>query len=400
MQQQNKQTSLKTPVEAQPNEIRQGFGWFEYMRANHPVVYDEQGGGWNIFCYDDVYQILMDPATFSSEDVPNFSRNAFLRETIVALDPPVHRRLRYLANQAFTRADITRIANNAIPLTQTLFDQMREQKEVETVNDFAFPLTMRAIAVMLEVPEQDWHLVKNWARGTDADTPPQTREEATESQNRMGQQIYDYFTDVLTERRREPREGLLSDLIAAEVNGERLTDDEILKFCVLLVVAGQETVQNLLINALYCFTRFPSSLDHLMQHPDSIPSALEEVLRYLPPFWISVRRTTTDTVLRGQRIPANTIVQAWNASANRDSMYFSNPNHFDILREPNRHLTFGHGIHFCLGAPLARLETRIIFEMMFKQFKSIQRISNDPIDMGSGPLYNIDALPLRFEPRG
>ncbi|GCE07404.1 cytochrome P450 [Dictyobacter aurantiacus] len=399
MQQQNKQAQPARAVGTPFDEIGQGFGWFEYMRANYPVSRDENGG-WNIFRYDDVYQVINDPVTFSSEDVPNFSHNAFLRETIVALDPPVHRRLRYLANQGFTKAAITRIANNAIPLAQTLFDQMREKKEVEIVSEFTFPLTTRAIAVMLEVPEQDWPLVVHWVRGTDKDTPPRSREEASIEQNRMGQQVYDYFKDKLTELRRQPHEGLLSDLIAADVNGDRLTDDEILKFCVLLVVAGQETVQNLLNNALYCFTRFPATLDHLMRHHEAIPSALEEVLRYLPPFWISVRRTTVDTVVRGQHIPAKAIVQAWNASANRDPEYFPDPNRFDILREPNRHLTFGYGIHFCVGAPVARLESRMICQMLFQQFKSIERVSNDPIPMGPGPLYHVESMRLRFEPRG
>jgi Cytochrome P450 len=398
MQQQNNYSRGFTSLPTQSTEeALQGFEWLAYMRANHPVTYDMQKNCWHIFRYDDVYRVITDHTTFSSENVPSFAENIFLCDTVVAQDPPNHRRLRNLINQAFTRQAITQLADPVTHITQDLLNKVLPQGKMDVVSDLAFPLTICMVGVILGVPHKDWPLIGRWAKVSDDHSSSKTPEDATLARNRIGQEMYDYFSQLLAESRREPRDGLITALSTVEINGEGLNDDELLKFCVLLVVAGQETVQNLLVNALYCFTQYPESLDRLIQHPELIPTAIEEVLRYLPSFWITGRRTTTDTELGGQHIPARSLIQAWNASANRDSAHFPDPDRFDIQREPNHHLSFGHSIHFCIGAPLARMEARIVLSMMLNQLKNLQRVPNAPIDISMGPAYRIYSLPIMFE---
>lgn len=209
--------------------------------------------------------------------------------------------------------------------------------------------------------------------------------------------MYDYFSALLAERRRSPREDLISALSVAEIDGERLSESDLVKFCILLLGAGQETTKNLIANAIYCLTEFPQARELLIKQPELMPGAIEEVLRYMPPVWFTLRRTLTETELGGQLIPANAVVQVWQASANRDPAHFPNPNQFDIQREPNRHLTFGHGIHFCIGAPLARLEARVVLPMMLDQLSQLQRKSTQSLMVRAGIVYVIQALPILFQ---
>jgi cytochrome P450 len=379
-------------------ETRQYFDWFADMRAKHPVVYDEQTHFWQVFRYDDVNRAITDHATFSSEAIPGFSDSTFLDETIVAKDPPDHRKLRNLVNLAFTPRAVNHLSERITQITQELLDAVLAQGRMDVVSDMAFPLPAKAIALLLGVPDEDWDIFRRWARGPEGNPTSQTREQAMRSFRDMQQQMYDYFVDLLAARRRSPRGDLLSDLSVAEIDGARLSESELVKFCILLLAAGQETTKNLIANALYCFTEYPDIREQLIQNPDLMPSAIEEILRYLPPVWYVFRRTKTEVELGGQRIPANAIVQAWDASANHDASVFADPERIDIQREPNRHLTFGHGIHFCLGAPLARLEARVVLPMMLEQLKQIQRASDAPIMVRAGLVYVIQSLPITFQP--
>lgn len=398
MPQQQQPGSAAPPVMPPMGENLQGFKWFAYMRNHHPVLLERQDNLWNVFRYDDVFQVITDHHTFSSENVPTFSSNIFLRETIVSQDPPNHRRLRHLINQAFTKNAIARMTDRISQATQMRLDQLLPQGKMEFIADLAFPLTTTLIALLLEIPEEDWHLVYRWVKGGATGAPVHSYEEIIQAHNRTAQEMYDYCSRLLAQRRREPREGLITALSDARNNEDSLSDDELLKFCVLLLVAGQETMQHLLTNTIYCLTTYPAALDQLIQQPALLPSTIEEVLRYLPPFWMTVRRTKVNTMLAGQPIPANAIVLAWNASANRDRAYFSHPGRFDIQRNPNHHLSFGHGIHFCLGAPLARLEASIILPLLLTQLKHMRRVPNTSINMGVGPIHKLKALPILFDP--
>ena len=363
------------------------------MRTQHPVFYNERMHLWQVFRYEDVSAVITDYNRFSSQAFG--VTGSFLKDTLIEKDPPDHRKLRNLVNLAFTPRAVARLSDRITQITQELLDQVRLQGKMDIVSDFAFPLPAKVIAELLGVPSEDWDIFQRWARVDSAD-PNLTRQEAGRS---MQEEMSDYFSKLLEERRRAPREDLISALSTAEVDGERLSEYELVKFCTLLLAAGQETTKNLIANAIVCFTDYPDRMERLIREPALMPTAIEEVLRYLPPVWFLFRQTRTDVELAGQHIPANQLLLAWTASANRDPAQFPDPDRFDIEREPNRHLAFGHGIHFCVGAPLARLEARIALPMMLEQLRNIQRVEGFPITVHTGIVFVIRSLPITFQPQ-
>jgi cytochrome P450 len=374
------------------SEIPQTFAWFEEKRANTPVFQDEQMPFplWQVFRYEDVLTVISDYHRFSSQA---FAFNGgFLADTLIAKDPPDHRKLRNLINQAFTPRAVARLSDRITQISQELLDAGREKGEMDVVSDIAFPLPAKVIAEMLGVPGEDWNIFQRWARMENGPSRSAQQERRT-----MQVEMADYFSRLLAERRRSPREDLISALSVAEVDGERLSEHELVSFCTLLLAAGQETTKNLIANALVCFTDHPETMQRLIREPDLMPKAIEEVLRYLPPVWFLFRKTTTEVELAGQAIPANQMVLAWTASANRDAAQFPNSDTFNIEREPNRHLAFGHGIHFCVGAPLARLEAKIVLPMILEQLKNIQRVRDVSVMVHTGIIFVIRSLPITFE---
>jgi len=372
-------------------EIPQTFSWFEEMREHNPVFKDERTRLWQIFRYEDVLSILTDYSRFSSQAY-EFT-GGFLANSLIAKDPPDHRKLRNLVNQAFTPKAVARLSDRITQITQELLDEVRHKGKMDIVSDIAFPLPAKVIAELLGVPAEDWDIFQRWARVDASDAA--SRRESGQS---MQEEMFSYFTKLLEERRRSPREDLISSLSVAEVDGERLSQPELLSFCTLLLAAGQETTKNLISNAIVCLTDNRESMERLIREPALIPSAIEEILRYLPPVWFLFRQTKTDVELAGQHIPANQVVLAWTASANRDPARFTDPARFEIEREPNRHLAFGHGIHFCVGAPLARLEAKIALPMMLQQLTNLQRVEGVPIMVRAGIVFVIRSLPVTFQP--
>ncbi len=373
-------------------EIPQTFSWFEEMRVNHPVFYDERTHLWQVFCYEDVLAVLTDYARFSSQAYE--LTGGFFHNTLIAKDPPDHRKLRNLVNQAFTPRAVARLSDRITQIMQELLDRVRLKGKMDIVSDIAFPLPAKVIAELLGVPSEDWNIFQRWAR-VDSSDPATARQDAGRP---MQEEMFGYFSTLLEERRRAPREDLISTLSTAEVDGERLSEPELLSFCTLLLAAGQETTKNLIANAIVCLTDYPDTMERLVREPALMPPAIEEVLRYLPPVWFLFRQTRTDVELAGQHIPANQVVLAWTASANRDMARFRDPDRFDIEREPNRHLAFGHGIHFCVGAPLARLEAKIALPMMLEQLRDIRRVEGVPITVHTGIVFVIRSLPVTFQP--
>ena len=370
-------------------ETPQTYAWFEEMRSSDPVFYD--GRTWHAFRYEEVSQVMTDYTHFSSQAFG--LTGSFLQNTLIAKDPPDHRKLRNLVNQAFTPRTVARLSDRIARVTQELLDEVKSRGKMDVVSDIAFPLPAKVIAEMLGVPPEDWDIFQRWAR-VDSSDPAASRREAGRSQR---EEMSNYFSRLLEERRRAPREDLISALSVAEVDGERLSEAELVSFCFLLLAAGQETTKNLITNAIVCLTDYPDSMERLMREPTLMPTAIEEVLRYLPPVWFLFRQTRAEVELGGQRIPADQLVLAWTASANRDPAQFQNPDRFDIEREPNRHLAFGHGIHYCVGAPLARLEARIALPMMLEQLRDLQRVEGVPITVHTGLVFVIRSLPITFQ---
>ena len=373
-------------------EIPQTFSWFEEMREHNPVFKDERTRLWQVFRYEDVLTILTDYSRFSSQAYEFMG--GFLANSLIAKDPPDHRKLRNLVNQAFTSKAVARLSDRITHITQELLDEVRRKGTMDIVSDIAFPLPAKVIAELLGVPPEDWNIFQRWAR-VDGSDPASSRQETGRS---MQVEMFNYFSNLLEERRRAPREDLISSLSVAEVDGERLSEPELLSFCTLLLAAGQETTKNLITNAIVCLTDHRESMERLINEPVLIPTGIEEILRFLPPVWFLFRQTKTDVELAGQHIPANQVVLAWTASANRDTARFPDPDRFDIEREPNRHLAFGHGIHFCVGAPLARLEAKIALPMMLQQLKNLRRVEGVPIMVQAGIVFVIRSLPVTFQP--
>ena len=392
MQQQPRSRSQRFALFSSQNlsEIPQTYAWFEQMRNNQPVSLEERMGIWQVFRYEDVSKVITDYARFSSQAFG--VSGSFLKDTLVAKDPPDHRKLRNLVNQAFTPRAVARLSDRITQITQELLDAVRSQGRMDVVSDIAFPLPAKVIAELLGVPSEDWNIFQRWAR-VDSSSPAQQADGRS-----MQEEMSSYFSTLLKERRRAPLEDLISALSVAEVDGERLSESDLVSFCILLLAAGQETTKNLIANAIVCLTDHPDAMQRLVREPALMPTAIEEILRYLPPVWFLFRQTTTDVELAGQHIPANNMVLAWTASANRDPAQFPEPDRFDIEREPNRHLAFGHGIHFCVGAPLARLEARIVLPMMLEQLKGLQRVEGVPITAHMGIVFVIRSLPVTFQP--
>lgn len=381
--------SIMQALPSKAEEIPQIFEWFKQMRERTPVVRDEQMPIWHVFSYEGVSNILKDHTRFSSHAFA--MDGSFLADTLVSKDPPEHRKLRNLVNLAFTPRAVAHLADRITDIMQELLDRVRDKGEMDVVSDVAFPLPARVIAEMLGVPKDDWDIFQRWAQ-VDAMSPvpgdnfPPARQEMQE-----------YFSGLLEERRRSPREDLLTDLCIAEIDGERLSEQELVSFCILLLAAGQDTTKNLIANFFLTIAEHPEDYNQLVRESNLIPTAIEEILRYLPPVWFLMRQTTTEVELSGVHIPANQIIMPWLASANRDATQFPNPDHFDIRRESNRHFAFGHGIHFCIGAPLARLEAKIAIPMMLEQLQDFQVVKDTPIHIRAGLVFAITNLPATFK---
>jgi cytochrome P450 len=367
------------------------FPWFRSMRQNAPVTFNEQYGSWSVFKYDDVQRVLSDHATFSSQAYSG--DNQPIGRSIINIDPPRHRQLRALVSLAFTPRAVARLEERITAVTNELLDAVEAREEMDVIDDLAGPLPTTIIAEMLGIPIEDRDKFKLWTNQLIGSAPF----EPGANPQRM---MVNYYRQVFEARRREPRDDLVSALLAAQVDGEYLSEQDLLGFCILLLLAGNETTTTLLGNAFQTFDEHPEAMEELRAAPPLIPGAIEEVLRYRSPVRLLLRETLREVELGGQTIPAGTNVVTWLASANRDEEQFPDPDTFDIRRTPNRHLAFGHGIHFCLGAPLARLEARIAIETMLARWTDIRRANHDPLEpLGSFVLLGLRHLPVVFRQR-
>lgn len=400
------------------------YDWLKEMRDTQPVWLDESSGCWHVFRYTDVNNVITDYHLFSSEGRQRAfarSRNAAMAaapaqdgqeqrrmgRSLLAMDPPQHRQYRNLVSPSFTPRALGRLSGRIATIMQELLDQVRSTGRMDVVTDIAYPLPTIVIAEMLGVPTSDRPLFKEWADAllsrqlSDAEffRPEEQQRDNPEMKrlSRLFEEMTDYFEAMLKDRRRQPREDMMSELLAAEVDGEHLSMEDTVSFCILLLLAGHVTTTNLLSQAIRCFDEHPDALERLRKQPELMPGAIEEVLRYASPVWRLIRTTTAEVTIEGVMIPADAIVFGWLASANRDERQFPEPEQFDITRNPNRHIAFGHGIHFCVGAPLSRLETSIALPMMVAQLPDLHVVHDQPLELFKGPvLFGFKHLPVTF----
>ena len=355
---------------------RNPYSLYDQMRSLSPLLYvPPPFDGWLIFDYDGVKRALNDHELFSSR-VPA-PRNWF-----IFFDPPAHSKLRGLISRAFTPKSIAAIESHIRELSGQLLAQALRQTEFDLAAEVSVPLPMKVIARMIGIPPADWERFKRWSDSMlKLSYARQGGEEAVQAGrefNTVTGEMNEYLTEMIAQRRAKPEEDLLTRLIEAEMEGDRLSQEEILGFFQLLLIGGQETTTNLINNAVLCFLENPEQLSLIRSNPELLPCAIEEVLRYRSPLQWVMRAPRRDVEMHGQVIPAGKLVLPMIGSANRDPTQFIEPNRFDTRRNPNPHIAFGHGIHSCLGAALARMEARIALGDFLRLAPEFELASNDP----------------------
>ena len=372
------ETLLPTATPALGHDpAEQLFGWFDTMLATAPVHRD-RNDLWHVFGHADVSAVLSDPGTFSSDDKvfnpPQQDIDLFAKGNIVDMDPPQHRKLRSLVSRVFTPRVVAGMSERIEQITAALLDEVRGEDEFDLVDTLAYPLPVTVIAEMLGVPTEDLPLFRGWAEGlfsvqVDASTLPS--EELNAYVAPIMREMNRYLLEHIRHRRAHPADDLLGRLTTATLDGEGLQDDEIIGFAGLLLLAGHITTTALLGNAVLCLDRWPDAAREVRTDPSLLPDAVEEVLRMRTPFPRVSRVSTTQTSLGGQVVPAGRLVIPWIGAANLDPARFPSPYRFDLHRDNSGQLAFGHGIHFCLGAPLARLESKIALGMLLRRYRDI-----------------------------
>jgi cytochrome P450 len=343
--------------------------------------------------YADVIAVLRDYETFSSErpEIPGRELTDPFRgaPTIETADPPVHTRLRRLAAKAFTPSRISGMERRIRAIAAELLSQTPMTGEFEAIRAFADPLPVRVIAEMLGVPDDRQHQFKEWSDAIIAaiavlpgSPPPPGSVEASDA-------LREFFTEEIFRRRRTPGDDLISVLVGAHDEREALNAEELLAFVILLLIAGNETTTNLIGNGLLALGRHPDQMARLRRDPQLMASAVEEIIRYDSPVHSTVRVARRDTNIGGTNVAARSIVMVLLSAANHDPLQFDEPDRFDIARQPNAHVGFGEGIHFCIGAPLSRLEASIAFEMVLERFPGLRLSDPEP------PLTYKGALSMR-----
>jgi cytochrome P450 len=383
------------------------------MRRNPYPAYDQLRGGapvfhlapfdlWMIFDFDGVKRALVEHDAFSS-DLSHAPGHGNPGQWFLFFDPPRHTKLRALISRAFTPRVVANLEPRIRELSRQLLDQTIERGAMDLATDFAVPLPMRVIAELLGVPAEDWPRYKRWSDVIlkIANTFSRDDEAARTiaDYRAVTAEMRAWLPDLIARRRAAHSDDLLTRLVEAEVDGERLTPDELLGFVQLLLVGGQETTANLINNAVLCFLENPDQLARLRAAPELLPSAIEEVLRYRSPLHWMPRATCRDVEMHGRVIPAGKLVLPMIGSANRDPKQFPDAGRFDIARAPNPHLAFGHGIHACLGAPLARLEARIALADFLERVQGFALATDEPWEPRQAfGVHGPSRLPIRFTP--
>jgi cytochrome P450 len=343
---------------------------YRWLRANAPLYRNDTLGFYALSRYADVRDASLDWGTYSSAEgttVERMDTTVFAdRPMMIFMDPPRHGRLRALVNRAFTPRRIADLEPFVRATATRLLEPLARAGGGDFVQDFSAPLPMEVIFTLLGVPDADRRMLRGWMDASlerDRDTPTLPAHAIEAMVNLM-----QYWHEFLAVLRAKPNDGLIAGLLDAQVDGERLTDGEIVGFCSLLGAAGNETVTKLLGGTCVLLARDPAQWADLVAHPALIPTAVEEALRYTSPSQYQGRTVTKDVEWYGTRVPAGSRILMLTGSANRDERAFPNPDRFDVRREPNEHLALGLGVHFCLGAALARLESRVALEELGRRF--------------------------------
>ncbi len=375
------------------------FPTFARLRQSCPFYPHAAPDGstiWYITRYEDVGAVLKDHTRFvkdirHAQNTPR-TATAAINHNMLFSDPPLHTRLRALVNQAFTPRRVRGMEFTIRAAAEQLLDRTAHQGGMDVIADYALPLPVWVICDLLGIPPADRAQVQDWSQAIIA---PGRRGLNFSQRKRKVRDLLLYFRALFADRRRAPQDDLISDLLQAEEAGDRLTDEELTSMVALLVVTGHETTVNLIGNGVLALLQHPAQWAQLQVQPDLLASAVEEMLRYDGPVETSTTRwAAEDVAVSGGCIRRGDVVRVVLASANRDAAYFANPDTFDITRRDNRHLAFGHGIHYCLGAALARLEGQLAVEALLTRFPDL-RLAAPQLAWRSGVLFRgLSRLPV------
>ena len=383
-----------------PETRRDPYPSYAHLRAEHPVYRIEGLGAYTISRYDDVLFALNHPELLSSTGITETRIRDENEPTTMLIfsDPPDHTRLRNLVNRGFTPKMVADLEPRIRQVTNELIDRIEVAGETDLIADLAMPLPVTIIAEILGVDPDHKDDFKRWSDWIVLDFGGQVAEEDKERQQQDMDAFRSYFEEIVALRRAAPKDDLISALVRAEEEQGALTSDELLAFIVLLLVAGNETTTNLIGNAIIALLDHPDQLAKLRAAPSLVPNAVEEALRYDAPVQFLLRRATRDVELAGATIAEGSFVSVIFASANRDERRYPDAERFDVTRDAQGHLAFGHGIHFCLGAPLARLEGRIALEALLSRLPDLARNGRDVELVDAFFLRGPKRLPLTFTP--
>jgi cytochrome P450 len=403
------------------------------LRAEDPVHWNEgderNNGFWSITKYADILHVSRHPELFiSSKGIagpglrPEFVERLLGSDaavaaqaqgtgnvSIITMDPPRHVKMRRLVNKGFTPRAVNALEPEIRRITNEILDAIAKQGEADFVVDVAAQLPLAVICGMAGLEKKDWPMMFELTNSVLGSSDPEYQTTVAESERGSAEaarqtamigrmRMIQYFAEVLEDRRKNPREGdLVSILLEAEVDGEKLTQQDILAFCFLLILAGNETTRNAISGGLLALCQNPEQKAKLLGDMTLMDSAVEEICRWTSPLHHMSRYVAEDTEIGGKQIKAGERVLMWYLSANRDEDMFSDPYTFDITRTPNEHLAFGIGEHFCLGAGFARKELKVMFEELFRRFPDIE-VDGPAERLRSNFINGIKHLPVKFTP--
>ncbi|WP_086849855.1 cytochrome P450 [Amycolatopsis kentuckyensis] len=383
--------------------------WLRGKQPEKQVEFAAELGMWNVYGHPEIEAIVRDPATFSSDTtrlvpkelMPDPDRD-LSTGSILQMDPPLHNKMRKLVSRAFTPKVVADLEPRIAAITHELLDAIPAGNRLELVEDLAYPLPVIVIAELLGVPPGDRNLFKGWVdkmfdSANQVSLVKKDAEQDAAIQASMDGQkaLADYLGVHVDERRKQPREDLLTKLVEAELDGERLSRSDVVDFANILLLAGHITTTMLLGNAVLCLDTHRDWDERVRADRSLVPPAIEESLRYLTPFAVVARTTMREAEVGGVTVPADQLLLCWVAAANRDERVFRDPGTFDPLRAENPHLAFGRGIHFCIGAPLARLEGRVALNILFDRYPVLRTIPGEPPKFQVNPnMTGVRELPL------
>jgi cytochrome P450 len=371
------------------------FPVYRQLRDEAPAYRDDDLGFWALSRYDDVARALHDPDTFCSRFGITLEEGSAL-PMLLTTDPPDHTALRRLVSRAFTPRRVADLESAIRTLSTGYLDRLRDRAAADLIVDYAAPLPMDVISRLLGVPDGDQEELRGWSDAllhrAEGDM------EVTPAGIDAAYQLYKYFSAFVAERRAAPGDDdLAGALVAAESDGERLTDDQVVGFLFLLIIAGNETTTKLLGNCLLAMQRFPRERAKVIADPARIPDAVEEILRYEGSTQVMARTLTREVALHGRKMPRGDKVLLLLGSGNRDERVWDDPDAYDIDRSwPTHHLAFGHGIHVCLGAALARLEMRVGLEEFLGRHPGYEIDERALERVHSGNVRGYSRMPIRL----